>query len=498
VRAIEPPPLQLRETHCSWVVLAGSHAYKLKKPVRFAFLDYGTPARRRAAAEEELRVNRPLAGPLMEEVLGLRASPSGAALCPADDPRADDWLLRMRRYDERRTLAALAERGVLHDEHVEAAAERVAAFHAGAPVVADARAAARVARALTGNLAELEGVAGPRAGEVRALAPLLARLVTRFAPVMDDRAARGLVRDGHGDLRADHVLLPAAGGVLVLDRIEFDPALRRIDVADDLSFLAMDLERLAGPRAAARFAAAYREAGGDPGDARLLALFGAHRALVRAKVALLRLRQGAAGGHHGAEAAGLLGLGARLAWRAAGPLVLVVAGPPASGKTTLASALARRSGLGVLSTDRVRDEVLVGAGSGNGSGPADRYDDASRAAVYEALGYRARQALTSGRGVILDATFGDPALRAAFLGALGEMGEGRVRAVVCDAPREVALARASRPRAGGSEAGPDVAAHLRDAFSAPAELAPGDVLAVDATRAVADVAGAVESWLPVA
>lgn len=488
----EPPP-ELRETHGAWVVLTRDRAYKLKKPVRFAFLDYSTPAARRAACEAELRVNRELAGEIMLGLRGLRPADGGVELCDPDAPDAVDWLVEMRRFDERRTMAALADRGELTAELVRAAAARIAAFHAEAEVVADPGAAERARTTIARNLAELREVAG--AGEARELLGRLDALLLGVArgrlADLDARGRAGRVRDGHGDLRTDHIVFEG-GRVLVVDRLEFSPSLRRVDVADDLSFLAMDLEARGAPQAARLLVDAYREAGGDPGDAGLVALFGAHRALVRAKVALLRARQDPAGGA-AADAARLIALAARLAWRAAGPLVLVVGGPPASGKSTLAGALAARSGLPVLSSDAVRKERLGLAAAT--PAPSAAYAPAGRAAVYAELGRRARAALDDAAGVIVDATFGEPPLRAALLGALTPAQRGRVRAVVCRAPLEVLLARAAIPERAASDAGPDVAERLARGFAPVTELEPARVLGIDGTAPPAQQLAAIEAWL---
>ena len=138
------------------------------------------------------------------------------------------------------------------------------------------------------NLDELQPLVSGEAGRaVRSARRFGAAFVRRHRDELDRRARRGRVRDGHGDLRAEHVLVEG-DEVTIVDRLEFDPALRRVDVADDLAFLVMDLESLGAPEVAADIVSAYRAAGGDPGDDELLAFFAAYRALVRAKVALLR------------------------------------------------------------------------------------------------------------------------------------------------------------------------------------------------------------------
>jgi predicted kinase len=281
----------------------------------------------------------------------------------------------------------------------------------------------------------------------------------------------------------------------IVDRLEFDARLRTTDVSADLAFLVMDLEHLGVGDAAHLLVAAYREAGGDPGSDELLAFHGVHRALVRAKVALLRAGQLAAADPDAAAAAraqadALLTLAERLAWRARGPLVLAVSGPPASGKSTLAAALAQRSGLPVLSSD-VQRKQCRGLDPGDPA-PGDAYTDAARAAVYRELGELA----AGGPGAIVDATFGEPLFRRAFLEGLGDATSLRV--LECQAPVGVRArwARRRRPAdARGSDAGADVAARLGARFSGWDELPEEAILAlrsgVDAGRLVDQVA----DWL---
>ena len=484
---------EVRESHSAWVVLSGDRAYKLKKPVHFAFLDYSTPQARRAACEEEARVNAALAPDLVLGVRALRRSDGAVVLADPDAADAIDWVIVMRRFDEARTMAALLERGELTGELVCAAARRIASFHASAEIVEDPDPCGRVRATIAANVDELGEAAGEQPGEGPAGA-LGAFLLAALPPRRDDLTARaraGLVRDGHGDLRAEHVVFEDAG-VLVVDRIEFDPKLRRIDVGDDLSFLAMDLEACGAREQAELLVEAYRDAGGEPGEDSLISLFGAHRALVRAKVALLRARQDAGSGAEG-EAARLLALAALLAWRAHAPLALVVCGPPASGKSSLAEAIGRRSGFAVLSSDRVRKEGLGLPARERAPEPA--YGAAARAAVYAELGRRAQVALDAGGGVIVDATFGDPELRASFFGELTTAQRGRLRAVECRAPLAVLAVRAREADRGASDAGPAVAERLARSFQPVTELEPARVTAVDGMLHAARQVTAIEAWL---
>jgi predicted kinase len=263
----------------------------------------------------------------------------------------------------------------------------------------------------------------------------------RFAAVLleprwdelDRRAERGLVRDGHGDLRLEHVLLERA--VEIVDCVEFNPALRRIDVGEDLAFLVMELHAAGRPDLAAALVQAYRDAGGDPGDDRLLAFFAAYRAQVRAKVGLTRAEQTGSSRRRerGSE---LIRLARRLQWAATTPSVIVVAGVAASGKTTIADALAERSGFARVSSDLVRKRRAGIAPSQRA--PAALYDDRTNRATYAALGAQALGLAST--GVIADATFRRRADRDAFFGALGH--DVPVLVVECRAPLRVLEQRA--------------------------------------------------------
>ena len=488
------PEVVERETHSAWVFLADERAYKVKKPVRMAFLDFSTLERRRAVCHDEVHVNQALAASLNMRVRAVVPRAGSYVLADADAPDAVEYAIEMRRFDEGRTMAALVRRGELADDDVRSVGRLLARFHASAPALTSSDPVGDVRRACEHNTRELLALADEdTARRIIAADRFATAFLAAHRDMLVARATAGRIRDGHGDLRAEHVVLEQP--LAIVDRLEFDARLRETDVADDIAFLVMDLERLGAGTYATLLVAAYRDAGGDPGSDALIAFYGAYRALVRAKVDLLRADQlddpvACHAAREDAEA--LLGLAERLAWRTRGPLALAIGGPPACGKSTLAAELARRSGWSVLSTDVARKR-------GRGvdlatSAPPDEYTPAARAAVYRELGERAA-AIACRDGVIVDATFGDPDLRGAFLEGFGN--RAGVYAVECLVPARV-RERWARERnaqtARGSDASPAIAARLAQHHSGWSELAAAAVLTVR-PAAGSDVIDQIAAWL---
>jgi uncharacterized protein len=459
-----PATVEIRETHISWVFLAGELAYKLKKPVVLDFLDYGTPERRLYNCLEEVRLNRRLAPALYLGVRGVRLTPEGAELTADDDPRASDFVVEMRRYDEQRTMAALLERGELNGEAVVAVGRRLAAFHVSASVVPAGRAPVLAAeRRFQRNLQELLANVEQR-GEIeriQALQRFANAYITAHAVTFARRAGEDRIRDGHGDLRSEHVIM--GGDLQVVDCVEFDPALRQLDVAEDLAFLVFDLAAHGGDRFGAVLVQAYRGVGGDPGQDSLIAFYATYWALVRAKVALVRAAQlHGANTDHGrdsAEARDLIGVAERFAWRARLPLVIVVCGAPASGKSYLARALAERSGFAHIASDVARKR-LVGV-LPTQRAPGEAYSAEWNERTYAELGRRAKQEAEANRGAVVDATFRHRADRRVFATAFAAAAP--VLFIECQAPTAV-LAERARRRAHEPErvSDADVAITLRE------------------------------------
>jgi len=320
-----------------------------------------------------------------------------------------------RRVVTPRGLSARLERGELTRRDADAVGRALAGLHEREPLAAPAGLPAlAIERRLTESFHEVLAVVEQR-GEIERVLALErfahAFVVTR-AQTLNVRARRGRTRQLHGNLRAEHVLF-VSGGVQFVG-VESDHATRELDVADDLACLVMDLVARGGARYARSLVRGYRHAGGDPGDDALIAFYAAYRALLLAKVEVVRAAErpatSAAHGHHSARARDLLSLAERFAWQARMPLVIVVCGVAASGKTRLAEAVSSLSQLAHLSADLTRRRLE----------PA--LDHLAMADLdllaYAELGRRAAQHVAARGGAIADGGFCRREARDAFVSAL--------------------------------------------------------------------------------
>ena len=479
--ALGAPPgdRALIQTHISSLVLAGEFAYKLRKPLRLPFLDFSTAALRRADCLQEQRLNRRTAPSLYLDVLPVLGTPDAPRLGGAGDtaPQAFDWVVRMRRFDQAQLLDSMAHAGTLDAELIDALAQQVAAFHralAPSPPRFGAPATAR-----HWLLDALDAIAGAAAAQARSarVAALRHRCMltfTRIAPTLAHRRTQGFVRECHGDLHLANIVL-VDGVPRPFDGIEFNPELRHIDVMSDAAFTFMDLLRHGLPELAWRFVGAYTEHTGDYEGLALLRFFATYRALVRARVALLRVTQVEAG-----QAAGLsvpgegpahwpgaahdahadpatlaraaferdLALAEQLAAARTGPGLLVLAcGLSGSGKSTLAQLLAQRLGGVRLRSDveRKRLHGLAPTARPTPEQAASLYSRDATLRTYARLGTLARTLLQAQIDTVVDAA----ALRRDERDALRALAteEGaRFVLVECSAPEAVLRERIARRR----------------------------------------------------
>ncbi|MGZ8563707.1 MAG: bifunctional aminoglycoside phosphotransferase/ATP-binding protein [Candidatus Limnocylindria bacterium] len=431
-------PEDVVETQISRVLLTDTRAFKVRKPVRTSFLDYGTPATRLRMCQEEVRLGRRLAPSIYRGIRSIASAADGYRLGAAEDPDAADYAVEMRRFDPAATLEARLGSGEVDESLAHRVGQTIARFHRDLPPLPGRWSPATVAAAVHGNFEDLLGSATVEPARARAGQVFATAFLHRHAPLLATRSEQGHARDCHGDLRADHVVVEG-DSIEVFDPLEFSPELRETDVCAEVAFLVMDLHRAGRGELAAAVLRGYGDEGGDRGPDELLYFYAAYRAWVRVKVAALRLSQ--LGSDFIARQAALDDAGQhvstaeRMAWLARGPLIVVVCGTAATGKSTVAAELARRSGLPHLSSDAVRKE-LAGVDP-SGRAPAAVYEPEFNLRTYAELARRVPTA-----GAIVDATFRFRRDRDAFREALGPDAR-RTVFIECVAPESVVLARAA-------------------------------------------------------
>lgn len=394
------------QTHISHVFLAGPYAYKLKKPVRYDFLDFSTVAAREFACREELRLNRRLAADTYLDVLPITRTEDGAYQIGGPG-RPVDWLVQMRRLPTEMTLDALWRRGELLPAHVDRLAETLVNFYRGlTPLpLTPAEYRERCLAHVRGNLRELLAARHHlQRGVVERVHSFQLQFLLFENAILEERVAQGRIVDGHGDLRPEHICL--ADRVTIFDCIEFSPDFRSIDAADELAFLAAECDFLGAEWVGPQLFNAYQQQSGDRPPTVLLDFYKSYRACVRAKVAALRADQvhGGEQGRFAAEARKHLAGAERYASRWVRPLVVVVGGLAGTGKTTLASALADAFGAEHLRTDVVRREMYGGKPHAAGIDEGI-YNQEGRGRVYDELFRRAAALHLDRVSAMLDGTF---------------------------------------------------------------------------------------------
>lgn len=447
--------MAVAKTHISTLFFLGDRVFKLKRPVRFAFLDFTTREKREAACRREVELNRRIAPDVylgVATVLGTNGTPC-------------DHLVVMRRMPADRRLSTLVTEGADVDEHLRRIARAIAVFHSHAEtseIIAAAGSRDVVLENWEENFHEMRPYVGrllPEAG-LESIEALAREYLAGRAALFSRRVADGRMRDGHGDLLADDIFC-LDDAPRILDCIEFNDRLRYADVVADIAFLAMDLERLGRPDLGDRLTRWYGEFSGDHFPPSLADHFIAYRALVRSKVACIRVDQGepdAAGG-----AVQLLRL-ARARLTRSRVVMLLVGGLPGTGKSTLALGLADARGWALLRSDEIRKDL---AGVAHARRPAatyraDIYSAAMTLATYREMLARTRRALEMGESVVLDASWTDAELRAEAI-KVARAAHAHLVQLRCAVPHAIAAARLhERNRAGAdaSDATPTIAREM--------------------------------------
>ncbi|HVH42904.1 MAG TPA: AAA family ATPase [Labilithrix sp.] len=511
-RASDPREVQLIETHISWVLL-GSEVYKIKKPVTLPFLDFASFEARERACRTEVRINRRLAPRTYLGVVPIRRRADGRFTLAADlDGAVAEWAVQMTRLDETLRADVLLEKGALGRVQVDALAHAIAAFHADSSTGPDIRrlgSADVIERNVSDNFAALRGWGEGVVPDV-ALAEIerwQLDFVRARRFLFEQRMRAGAIRDGHGDLRLEHVFFrEPADDFEVIDGIEFDDRYRYADVCADIAFLAMDLARLGRVDLAERFVATYARAANDFELYRLLDFYESYRACVRAKIsagAMVSSQAPVAVVEAARADARRYLLFAQSARRRAvlDPVLVAVAGSIATGKSTLAERLGQELSAPVVDADRTRKHMIGLAPTDHAAAGAwqGAYDPAFSERVYAEVLQRADAVLASGRPVIIDASFRSADARRAARQLAVAHGVP-FRLFECVAPLDVCRSRlAAREQATSvSDATPGVL----DAFSAGyepiIELPPSEHVRMDtggtADEALAAAMRAIATW----
>ena len=381
-----PRSIQLLETHVSWLFVTDHFVYKLKKPVRFDFVDFSTPQLRRRACLDEVRLNCRLSPDVYLGTLPItRTDRGGLELAGCGEPV--DWVVQMRRLPAEDALDRRLHDGRVSLDDEQAVSARLADFYALLPAEAIGGEQYRsdLERHIRTNAAEcMKSVSRYDRERIRRIFGQQLRYLRVAGPLFDERVAAGQIVDGHGDLRPEHIYLVSPPAVI--DCIEFSAELRRVDVLDDLSFLAMECDRLGHGQIGARIVATCQAARGDPIPTPLFEFYKSYRALVRAKVMMLRAAQAEECDRHTftRQAHQYVDWAEYYAARLGRPALIVVGGLMGTGKSTLATKIARAIGAELVSTDRIRRSLYGASETRAGYGQQNYLSD-HRARVYEQL-----------------------------------------------------------------------------------------------------------------
>ena len=286
-----PARIEVVETHMSFVFLTPRQAYKIKKPVRYEFLDFSTLELRHRYCEEELRLNQRLAPGVYQAVVALVQGSNGR-LRLGEAGTIVEWLVQMKRLPRKHMLDERIRHGAIAEPELLALAARLAEFYLDCvpePLTTQDY-QSRLAKEIDIDRRALESETGDlghrQVGETTAA---LSTFIERRRALFEKRIVEGRIVEGHGDLRPEHVCL--LDEPVVFDCLEFNRRLRVVDAADELSYLALECERMGAGHVGSTLIEGYRQRSGDTPPARLIDFYKARRASLRARLSILRTRE---------------------------------------------------------------------------------------------------------------------------------------------------------------------------------------------------------------
>lgn len=488
--------VELVQTHISYIFLTDTHAYKVKKPVDFGFLNFTTLDRRRFYCDEEIRLNRRLAPDMYLDVVEIRETDDGAAFFGSG--RVIDYAVKMKRLPAGRMLDQLLDQGGVSAQDVRNIAGTVARFHQHAERSAEINAGGTLAAIRFNweeNFQQTEEFQDItlRRQDFRCIRDWVIGFTELHAPLFEQRIADGFIRDGDGDLHTENICLGETGEIWIFDCIEFNPRFRYGDTAADIAFLLMDFDYHGRPKLGTVFLDTYIAATGDTSITQLLDFYKIYRAFIRGKVESLRFKDGQLDEearqraqlnamHHFRLCRGYIA-------RRQLPLSLILTcGLTGTGKSSVARRLAFELGLEIISSDVLRKK-LVGiapstpcpAGYNEGI-----YGREITGRTYDELLLTAEEALTAGQSVIVDATMWQRAVRHRFSDLAYRHGTAlRILHIQC--PEELVRKRLEARIADPDEPSDgrwEIYLRQREDFEPPT-ADEGDIIAID-TSATAD------------
>lgn len=403
-----PAQVRLVQTQMSFIFLTGEFAYKVKKPVDLGYLDYTTLEKRRHFCQQEIELNRRLCPEVYIEVVPITSRQGKLQLGGPGD--VVEYAVKMKELPQERMMDKLLPADKVSEDMVTAVARRMAAFHgeaATSPEISKYGGLEALRVNTEENFSQTEKYIGTTIS--RRTYDLIREYTENFMTdnraLFEKRVAEGRIRDCHGDLHAAHVCF--TNGICIYDCIEFNDRFRYGDVASEVAFLAMDLDRFYRADLSRTFVNAYVQASGDDGVLHLLDFYKCYRAYVRGKVEGFKLDDPFISDKETALEAARSYF--RLACRYARGkrLLLIVTGLVGTGKTTVAQALARSFDLTVISSDVVRKELAGIPPTERRFEPIDKgiYSEEFTVRTYEEMFARAESLLQRGESVVLDASF---------------------------------------------------------------------------------------------
>jgi len=402
--------VEMMQTQMSFIFLPGQFVYKIKKAVNFGFLDYTTLENRRYYCEQELKLNRRLSPDTYLAVVPITRN--GQALTLAGKGEVVEYAVKMRYLPQDRMLNVLLDRNEVSPEMLEQVAEKVADFHASAetgPGISEFGKEAAIRVNTEENFTQTQKYRGitMTPAQYSHIEVFTNSFLAEKSSLLQERVNSGRIRDCHGDLHSQHVCF--VDGIRIFDCIEFNDRFRYCDVASEIAFLAMDLDHFGRADLSRAFVDRYISSSNDRGLADLLKFYKCYRAYVRGKVGSFKYDDTYLSPREKQQTLESTRAYFDLAesYCRTRPLLFITVGLVGSGKSTLAEALAKRLGLTVISSDKVRKNLASIPLTERHYNEMDTgiYSVESTRQTYDALIEEGKKILRRKDPVILDASY---------------------------------------------------------------------------------------------